>query len=201
MGIIQEKGINDMPKGWAKKTEWNYKVYNRWKSMLERVYEEKYHNKQPTYINATLQLEMHWLSYFVEHFKEIDGYDEEKFLKGELELDKDIKSNGTNKEYSIENCMLVSKSINSKQANKTRDYSNIKKERNGMYNVRRFGENNPRALKVIQYDKQGNIIKIWDYIKQASLELKIKDSNISECCKGKRKSAGGFIWKYYKEEK
>ena len=201
MGIIQEKGINDMPKGWAKKTEWNYKVYNRWKSMLERVYEEKYHNKQPTYINATLQLEMHWLSYFVEHFKEIDGYDEEKFLKGELELDKDIKSNGTNKEYSIENCMLVSKSINSKQANKTRDYSNIKKECNGMYNVRRFGENNPRALKVIQYDKQGNIIKIWDYIKQASLELKIKDSNISECCKGKRKSAGGFIWRYYKEEK
>ena len=201
MGIIQEKGINDMPKGWAKKTEWNYKVYNKWKSMLERVYEEKYHNKQPTYINATLQLEMHWLSYFVEHFKEIDGYDEEKFLKGELELDKDIKSSGTNKEYSIENCMLVSKSINSKQANKTRDYSNIKKERNGMYNVRRFGENNPRALKVIQCDKQGNIIKIWDYIKQASLELKIKDSNISECCKGKRKSAGGFIWRYYKEEK
>ena len=201
MGIIQEKGINDMPKGWAKKTKWNYKVYNKWKSMLERVYEEKYHNKQPTYINATLQLEMHWLSYFVEHFKEIDGYDEEKFLKGELELDKDIKSNGTNKEYSIENCMLVSKSINSKQANKTRDYSNIKKERNGMYNIRRFGENNPRALKVIQCDKQGNIIKIWDYIKQASLELKIKDSNISECCKGKRKSAGGFIWRYYKEEK
>lgn len=28
----------------------------------------------------------------------------------------------------------------------------------------------------------------------------INKGNISSCCKGKRKSAGGFIWKYVEEE-
>lgn len=51
---------------------------------------------------------------------------------------------------------------------------------------------------VAQYDKQGNLIKIWDCVKQASEELGI--SHISDCCRCKRKSAGGFMWKYYKED-
>lgn len=28
----------------------------------------------------------------------------------------------------------------------------------------------------------------------------INKGNISSCCEGKRKSAGGFIWKYVEEE-
>ena len=60
------------------------------------------------------------------------------------------------------------------------------------------GKNHPRAKRVAQYDLNGNIIKIWDYAKQAEEELGINHCNISMCCKCKRKSAGGFIWKYYK---
>ena len=58
------------------------------------------------------------------------------------------------------------------------------------------GENNPRAKMTIQYDKQGKIIKIWDYAKQASEELGINTNSITGCCRGERKSAGGFYWKY-----
>ena len=61
------------------------------------------------------------------------------------------------------------------------------------------GENHPQAKRVAQYDKQGNLIKIWDYIKQASEELSINHSSIIRCCKGKYKSAGGFIWRYAEE--
>ena len=50
---------------------------------------------------------------------------------------------------------------------------------------------------VIQYDLQGNYIKTWDSIKEAKKQLNISN-HISECCKGKRKTAGGFVWKYGK---
>ena len=62
------------------------------------------------------------------------------------------------------------------------------------------GENHPRAKRVAQYDKQGNLIKIWDCSYDIQRELGIAQSNINACCRGKRKIAGGFVWKYYKEE-
>lgn len=52
--------------------------------------------------------------------------------------------------------------------------------------------------KIVQYDKDGNFLKIWDSITQAQKELKI--THISECCSNKRKFAGGFIWKYEKKD-
>lgn len=119
--FVQEKGINDTSHGWGN-NKINKLIYRKWYSMLERVYSENLHKKSPTYINSTICLEWHWLSKFAEDFKNIDGYDEEKFLNGELVLDKDIKSNGENKEYSLENCMLVSNEENIKQANSTREY-------------------------------------------------------------------------------
>lgn len=49
-----------------------------------------------------------------------------------------------------------------------------------------------------QYDIQGNFIKNWRSVIEASRKLKIKDSNIIRVCKNKSKTAGGFIWKYQK---
>jgi hypothetical protein len=47
----------------------------------------------------------------------------------------------------------------------------------------------------------GNLIRVWDYIKQATEELGISNSHISACCMGKkgRKTVGGFIWRYTDE--
>lgn len=58
------------------------------------------------------------------------------------------------------------------------------------------GNNNPRCKIVLQYDNQGNCIREWEYIKLASQTLKIHDTGIIQCCKGKRQTAGGFVWKY-----
>lgn len=59
----------------------------------------------------------------------------------------------------------------------------------------RTGAKNPRAKAVYQIDKNTDvIIKKWACIKEASKTLGI--SAISACCKGKRKSAGGFKWRY-----
>jgi len=53
--------------------------------------------------------------------------------------------------------------------------------------------------KILQYDIWGNIIKEWDSLNKAFYETNIKVGRISECLHGKQLTAGGFIWKYYKE--
>jgi hypothetical protein len=48
---------------------------------------------------------------------------------------------------------------------------------------------------VAQYDSEsGSFIREWESIISASRELGIANSSISLCCKGKIKTAGGFIW-------
>lgn len=56
------------------------------------------------------------------------------------------------------------------------------------------GKNHSGSRAIKQYDLQGNLIREWDTIKEAEQQLKIYQ--ISKCCRGKRKTAGGFIWKY-----
>ena len=56
----------------------------------------------------------------------------------------------------------------------------------------------PEGRKVAQYDKKGNLIKIWDHMKQAERVTGAK--NIFEVASGYKnqmyKSSGGFVWKY-----
>lgn len=51
---------------------------------------------------------------------------------------------------------------------------------------------------VLKFDKMGNYIEEFKSIKEAANGK--NSSNIVECCKGRRKSAFGFIWKYKNEK-
>lgn len=59
-----------------------------------------------------------------------------------------------------------------------------------------FGSNHVRSIKVKQYDKQGKYIKTWNSLIEASKELNITACCISNNCSHRRKTAGGYIWKY-----
>lgn len=52
------------------------------------------------------------------------------------------------------------------------------------------------AKPVYQYSRDGNLIKVWEYMSLASKELGINKANLGEACNGNRKSAGGFCWAY-----
>lgn len=52
------------------------------------------------------------------------------------------------------------------------------------------------TLPVYQYDKNDNLIKRWDSIKEASEILKIRSSLIVNVCNKIQKTTGGFKWKY-----
>ena len=59
-----------------------------------------------------------------------------------------------------------------------------------------FGKNHVAAVKINQYELSGKFIKTWDSIIEASQKLDINGSCICNNCKDRRKTAGGFIWKY-----
>lgn len=89
-----------------------------------------------------------------------------------------------------------------KKANKTI------KENGGMnwgHKITKARKNKPipkKWIKIIQFDKEMNQIKIWESIKSAEEYINNKKyknkapDNIGACCRGKQKSAYGFIWKY-----
>lgn len=62
--------------------------------------------------------------------------------------------------------------------------------------VNRSGSKNARALNVYQFSLNGEFIKEWKFVKEASIELKICYTSIINCCKGRQKTAGGFKWAY-----
>ena len=66
----------------------------------------------------------------------------------------------------------------------------------------RKGRENVCSKPILQYSLQGVLIKEWGGIREAGRQLNLSHTNIAECCKGSRhhKTAGGYIWKYKKEE-
>ena len=55
---------------------------------------------------------------------------------------------------------------------------------------------NQRKYRIIQKDKAGKIIKVWDSIWDLTHSTNYRKDNISCCCRGKYKYAYGYKWEY-----
>lgn len=49
---------------------------------------------------------------------------------------------------------------------------------------------------VLCYNKNMNLLKEYRSVTEASLDTKVLGTHISRCARGKRPSAGGYVWKY-----
>lgn len=82
---------------------------------------------------------------------------------------------------------------------------------NHKYNVKCFCDNHPDhsknrrstekykkrlSIPVMQLTANGEVIRIWKNSREVQLETNMSDWSISECCRGKRKTAYGYIWRY-----
>jgi hypothetical protein len=56
------------------------------------------------------------------------------------------------------------------------------------------GKDCPNSKPVYQIGLDGNVIKLWDSITEASKSLNVDLSSISLACKGKCKTAGKYVW-------
>ena len=61
------------------------------------------------------------------------------------------------------------------------------------------GAGNNRKV-IGQYDKQGNLIKVYPSGCEASRQTGNAQANISKCCNGKTKTCGGYVWKYIDDQ-
>ena len=52
------------------------------------------------------------------------------------------------------------------------------------------------SIPILQLTKDGELVKEWPSAKEAERQLGIPQPNICTCLKGRRKSAGGFVWRY-----
>jgi group I intron endonuclease len=67
---------------------------------------------------------------------------------------------------------------------------------------KRTGSESPYAKKVVQYDLNGNLIKVWDSVIDAGKALGVDKGNISHCCNNYKshKTIAGYIWRWLGDE-
>lgn len=91
--------------------------------------------------------------------------------------------------------------INHKNSNKKDNRLDNLEECDYSYNLIYAYYNGERKLKSVnQYSICGGLINTFLTGKEASEKTGISASSICNCCKGKRKTAGGYRWKYVEEE-
>ena len=66
---------------------------------------------------------------------------------------------------------------------------------NNSYNDVRVRSAITKRKAILQFDKNGNFIKEWSHAREASEALGLNKRAIYECCKGRSKTSGGYIWK------
>lgn len=52
------------------------------------------------------------------------------------------------------------------------------------------------SIPILQFTKDGEFMKEWPSAREAGRQLGIAHQSICQCCKGRHKSAGGFVWTY-----
>lgn len=89
-------------------------------------------------------------------------------------------------------------SISNKGENLKKSVSKIG-NKNPMYG--KLGDKSHTSKPVIQLSLLGEFIAEYSSQADAARITNIKQSNISKCCKGERKTTGGFMWIYKEDDK
>lgn len=134
-------------------------------------------HKIETVLELSENISVNWLNYWEQFF--ID------FYRGAgCELMNMINANGKGN-HTTETKEKLSKSIKSAWKDPVKRFN--------------FLKNSTRRVKVNQYSLNGELVRVWNSITEAACSLNVKVCHISSCCKGKKKSIGGYLWSYLDE--
>ena len=89
----------------------------------------------------------------------------------------------------------------SEKAKGKNNYSKLSPEKYKKVCEKLKGKNNPSARSVLVYSLDGNtLLYEFDTMEEACVMLGVSKGNVCNVCKGKRKSTGGYIFKYKEGE-
>ena len=133
---------------------------------------------------------------------------EEKILKGSKDKDGylcvNLSKDGKVKTHKIHRLVAQAflpnpnnlPQVNHRNENKTDNRVENLEYCDSKYN-NNFGTRTEKTQKpILQFTKNGDFIKKWNSATQIQRELGFYNSHISNCCKGKYKSAYGYEWGY-----
>lgn len=151
-----------------------------------------YYHKSLSCVNTACRKQVKALSFywaFVENFNKDDFYQnvickkkKAKYVKPRIKIIIKCSNNELQKEKPYRGIIKNKIIIN----------LDSKKEKRAL----KAAKNSPRSKVTLQYSLQGEFIQEWPSAGTPAKLYGITRGNIHECCKGNRKSAGGFIWKY-----
>lgn len=152
--------------------------YTLWKGIIERCYNPKRQDYK-NYGEKGVTVCERWKCFanFLEDIKNIEGYDEEKFLLNQLDLDKDIKQKNIpvdKKVYSLNTCMFVDKHIN-------RSITTRKQSPN---------------INIIS-TKDNFILKTSCPVEELAKRIGVKTQYITRILRGEAKTHKGWRFKYF----
>ena len=110
-----------------------------------------------------------------------------------------VNHKDTNKKNNnIENLEWISNIDNMRHAFSNGCFVTTEKQReHARNNLKKMAERRKKSVEM--YTKEGVFVKVFDSMTEAEKWTGVHNSKISMVCKGKRKSAGNYIWKYRKE--
>lgn len=195
--VVFGNGINNMYRGWAKETKENNRIYSLWHHMIRRCY-NKNSKDYKYYGEKNIKVCDRWLllSNFVEDIKLLENYDKWLENKKRYELDKDIKSDGENKCYCLENCLFELKSKNISESNKRMSYDFTKTKEHKI----KQRKTSKTKRKIIGIDEVSKKIIVINSIRSSN-NFGFNPSCIWGCCNKKRKTHKGYKWYYLDEYK
>lgn len=148
----------------------NPRLYKVWSHMIDRCCSEK-SNRKEAYKNTSVCERWFCLDYFFEDAVKIEGWNEEEFNKGNLQLDKDFKQQGKDyKVYSKDTCIWVDKLINNKY-----------QPNNGKY----FVAISPNGDKFTYFSQH-----------ECARQNNLRTTNINQCLNKKRKTHKGWSFHF-----
>lgn len=173
------KGYKNQPKIWSdiKKSDWN----TDWEHNILGKFEDK---------QEALNLE----EMFIQLFDSTnDGYNISSYGNSHYERTeehkKKISEANTGKHFSEEHKKKISESKTGKH---------LSEEHKKRVSASMTGNHNSPTKPVLQYSKSGELIAEYPSTREAERYTGCHQQSICQCCKGKLKTCGGYIWKYKK---
>ena len=95
-----------------------------------------------------------------------------------------------------QNLPFVNHKDENKKNNREDNLEFCTQQYNNIYGTRIERASKSKSKPVLQYDKNGIFINEYPSIKDAERHTGIYKENICSVCKGKLKTAGGYVWRY-----